>query len=84
MTMISKRRKRLVAVEISMAGLSGVLAGVTIFWRDWLELLFHWDPDHHSGTAEFLLIVGLAALSLVLGCAARWQTVRWTTANAPS
>jgi hypothetical protein len=81
---ISKARKRLLAAEISLAGLSGVLAVVTIFWRDWLELLFGWDPDHHNGSAEILIIAGLAAVSLLLGVVARWQTVRWTTANAPS
>jgi hypothetical protein len=82
--MITRTRKRLIAAEIIGAGLSGFLAVVTIFWRDWLELLFGWDPDHHNGTAEILLIAGLAALSLLLGCVARWQRARWATAAAAS
>lgn len=81
--MITGMRKRLITAEILMAGLSGLLGAVTIFWRDWLELFFGWDPDHHSGTAEILLIAGLAALSVTLGCVARWQRTRWAAASAP-
>ena len=82
--MISKARKRLLAAELSLAGVSGILAVVTIFWRDWIEVISGWDPDHHNGTAEVFIIAGLAALSLLLGGVARWQTVRWTTAAAHS
>ena len=79
---MDKIRKRLIAAEIALAGLTGLLAVVSIFWRDWLEILFHADPDHHSGTTELLFIVGLAMLSVLLGCAARWQVVRWRRAAA--
>ena len=74
---MSKTRKRLIAVETVLAGLAGMLAALTIFWRDWIEILFGWDPDHHSGTAELLIIAGLACVGLLLGFVARWQTVRW-------
>jgi hypothetical protein len=79
---MSRLRKRLIAVEAVLASLAGLMAIVSIFWRDWLEALFRWDPDHHSGTAELLIIAGLAAASLLLGAAARWQAVRWTRAAA--
>lgn len=79
---MNKMRKRLIAVETALAGLAGLLAIVSIFWRDWIEILFQTDPDHHSGTTELVLIVGLAALSVLLGCAARWQAVRWRKAAA--
>jgi hypothetical protein len=79
---VNKMRRRLIAVETALAGLAGLLAVVSIFWRDWLEILFHADPDHHSGSAELLIIVGLAALSVLLGSAARWQVVRWRRAAA--
>ena len=79
---MSKIRKRLIAAETALAGLAGLLAVVSIFWRDWLEIVFHADPDHHSGSTELLLIAGLAALSVLLGCAARWQVVRWRRAAA--
>lgn len=81
---MSKVQKRLVAIETVLAGLTGLLAIVTIFWRDWLETLFGWDPDHHNGTAELVIIGALAAVSVLLGIAARWQTVRWRRLAAVS
>lgn len=77
---MNKMRKRLIAVETTLAGLAGLLAVVSMFWRDWLEILFRADADHHTGTAELLIIVGLAVMSVLLGCAARWQAVRWRRA----
>ncbi len=79
---MSMLRKRLVAAEAVLASLAGLMAIVSIFWRSWIEAVFGWDPDHHSGAAELLIIAGLAAVSLVLGAAARWQTVRWKRAAA--
>ena len=79
---MNKMRKRLIVAETAVAGLAGFLAVLTIFWRDWLEMLFSWDPDHHSGTAELALIAALAVTSLLLGCIARWQVVRWRRAEA--
>lgn len=75
-------RKRLIVIETALAALAGLLAVVSVFWRDWLEIGFRWDPDHHSGTAELTLIAGLAVLSVLLGCTARWQAVRWRKAAA--
>jgi tetrahydromethanopterin S-methyltransferase subunit E len=76
--MMSKTRRRLIAAETVAAVLAGLLAAVTVFWRDWLEILFRVDPDHHSGAAELVIVAGLASLSLLLAVAARWQAVRWT------
>jgi hypothetical protein len=81
---MSRMQKRLVGFETAVAGLAGLLAIVTIFWRDWLEMMFGWDPDHHNGTAELMIIGALAAVSVLLGSAARWQTVRWKRAVAVS
>jgi len=79
---MNKMRKRLILAETVVAGLTGFVAVLTIFWRDWLEVLFRADPDHHNGTAEFAIIAGLAVTSLLLGCIARWQVVRWRRAAA--
>jgi hypothetical protein len=81
---MSLMRKRLIAVEAVLASFAGLLAIVSVFWRDWIEILFHWDPDHHNGSAELLTMVSLAALCLLLGSAARWQTLRWRRAASIS
>lgn len=49
------------------SGLALVTAGaatVTAIWPDWIELVFHWNPDHGSGSAEWR-IVAIAALTAV-------------------
>jgi hypothetical protein len=61
--------------ELVAALAAGVLGIVTIFWRDWIEALTGWDPDQHSGGAEWLVVAALLAISAVLGAAAarRWR-----------
>jgi hypothetical protein len=81
---MSRMRKRLIAVEAALASFAGILAIISVFWRYWIEILLHWDPDHHNGSAELLTIVSLASLSLLLGSTARWQAVRWRRAAALS
>jgi hypothetical protein len=82
MTTMSNRQKRLIAAEAVLASVAGTLAVVTVFWRDWIEFLFGWDPDHHNGSAELAIIIGLACIAVVLGITARWQAVRWRRAAA--
>jgi hypothetical protein len=65
-------QRSLAYIETALAALAGLLAVITIFWRDWIEGLTGWDPDHHNGSFEVLIILGLAAASVVLGLAARW------------
>jgi hypothetical protein len=79
-----KTQKRLIAAEAAAASLAGLLAILSVFCRDWIEILFQWDPDHHNGGAELVIIVGLASLSVLLGSSAGWQTVRWRRAAAMS
>lgn len=64
--MTASRTKRLFQAESALAVLTGALAVLTIFWRDWIEGLTGWDPDHHSGSAEVAIIIALAAVSVVL------------------
>jgi hypothetical protein len=59
------------AFESAIALLTGSLGVVTLFWHDWIEALTGWDPDHHSGTAEWLIVAVLLAVSVVMGLAAR-------------
>ncbi len=70
-----KNASRLGKIEISLAGLSGLLGIVTLFWHDWLEVT-GWDPDHHNGTAEWFIAAALILLAVGLGMLARRETRR--------
>jgi hypothetical protein len=64
-------RVLLVWIEAFLAGLTGVLGVVTIFWRDWIEMLTGWDPDHHNGSVEVGLVVVLLLMSVTCAVVAR-------------
>lgn len=65
-----KDGSRLYKIETTLAAISGVLGVVTLFWHDWLEVT-GWDPDNHSGSAEWIIAVVLLAVALTLGALAR-------------
>jgi hypothetical protein len=63
----------LVRVEIAVALVAGLLGIVTVFWHDWIEAVGGWDPDHHSGSLEWLIVAALLAVSVTAGLLARRQ-----------
>lgn len=65
-----KDGSRLYKIETTLAAISGVLGLVTLVWHDWLEVT-GWDPDNHSGSAEWIIAVVLIAVALTLGALAR-------------
>ena len=64
----SKVRARLEAILALCAGILGIL---TIFWHDWIEALTGWDPDHHNGSVEWIVVIGLLTISAAMGLVAR-------------
>jgi hypothetical protein len=64
----SKVRARLEAIVALCAGILGIL---TIFWPDWIEALTGWDPDHHNGSVEWIVAIGLLTISAAIGLVAR-------------
>jgi hypothetical protein len=66
-----KPSKIRVGLETAIALLMGLLGVVTIFWHDWIEALTGWDPDHHNGSLEWLIVAGLLVAAVAMGTAAR-------------
>lgn len=58
-------------VETAVALCAGVLGILTTFWHDWIEAITGWDPDHHNGTVEWLIVVVLLVVAVALGTLAR-------------
>lgn len=63
-------------VDTTLAGLSGALFVLTIFWHDWLEAL-GFDPDHHNGSAERWIVGALFVVFIAFSVSAR---VEWRRA----
>jgi undecaprenyl pyrophosphate phosphatase UppP len=63
--------KFLVRLEAAIAAIAAVLGITTIFWRDWIEALTGWDPDHHNGSFEWLIVSVLLIIAVTLGLLAR-------------
>ena len=64
-------------VESAAALAFATFAVLTIVWRDWVEIVFRIDPDHHSGALEWL-IVGITfalAVGLAFGARHEWRMV---------
>jgi hypothetical protein len=74
---MTRSQKALIILENAIGALCAILAAVTIVWRDWIEIIFNWDPDHHSGAAEIGIIFGLALTGGAFVRIARWQNRRW-------
>ena len=64
--------------EALVASVAGLLCVLTLIWRDWIEVMFGWDPDHHSGSLEWTVVVGLALASVFFAAMARtdWRRSR--------
>ena len=58
-------------IEVSLGVLTGILGVSTIVWRDWIEALTGWSPDHHNGSAEFGLVAVLLIISVTCAAVAR-------------
>jgi len=53
-------------VKTLVGSATGILFLATLFARDWIETLFGWDPDQHSGSVEWLIVVGLFVVTAML------------------
>jgi hypothetical protein len=65
-------------LESALATVSALLLVVTVFWREWIEVVFRVNPDGGSSAAEWLVVVALGIISAVAALAARleWRRLR--------
>ena len=73
------------AVETAVAAAGLAASVLTLLRADWIEILFGFDPDHHSGSAEWLILGILLAVVAVAFTLARfeWRRLRVTSGSAP-
>ena len=62
---------------------TGVLSVVTPIWPDWIEAISGWDPDHHDGSAEWMIVTALLLVTAtMLAMVAReWQQLKVAKAS---
>jgi hypothetical protein len=72
---MSRRVRSRFWLELGLASLTGILLLVTLASREWIEAVTGWDPDRHSGSLEWAIVLGLLALTaLAAGTAyAEWR-----------
>jgi len=68
-------------VETGLSGATAILAILTVFSREWIELLTGWDPDHGDGWLEWAIVIVLGVVALIFGAVARaeWRQTRPVT-----
>jgi hypothetical protein len=76
------RLRRRFWLETVAGSITGCLAVATLFWHDWIEAVFGVDPDKGNGSAEWLIVVALLAVSIILAASARLEWRRAQLAEA--
>jgi hypothetical protein len=69
--------KTLLAVDIAFAVFFTAIFVATVFWPDWIELVFGANPDGGNGQSEWTIVAtsGLLAVASIIVARIRWR--RW-------
>jgi hypothetical protein len=67
-------------IEAGSAGVSALALVLTVVWPDWIELVLGVDPDHHSGSAEWLVVAVCTLFTVTFSVLARFEWRRGTLA----
>ena len=67
--------------ELGLGVASTVFALLTLAWKDWLEIVFKVDPDHHSGSLEWVIVAVAVAITVITFAAARIEWRKAATAS---
>jgi hypothetical protein len=62
--------------ESIFSSVAGILAIITSFWHDWIEIVFGTDPDSGNGSAEWLVVSILLLVAVILAVGARYEWKR--------
>lgn len=71
--MTRRTRGVLFGLETALACGALTFAVITAIWQDWIEIVFSIDPDKHSGSLEWLIVVACLAVAVICGVVARAQ-----------
>jgi hypothetical protein len=76
--MTNSQRRRF-WIEVVLGLVCGALFLLTLLWRDWIEGVFGWDPDEHSGSLEWGILIVLLAVTIAFAVHARTLWLRWAS-----
>jgi len=65
-------------LEVIGAAVTGLAAAITAIVPDWIEEVFHVDPDSGNGSLEWLIVAALALATVALSALA-WRERRGLT-----
>jgi hypothetical protein len=65
-------------LEVIGAAVTGLAAVITAIVPDWIEEVFHVDPDAGNGSLEWLIVLALALATVTLSALA-WRERRRLT-----
>ena len=70
--MLNTLRKRF-WLETGVAIVTGILFVVTLIRNDWIEIVFHVDPDNNNGSFEWLIVGVLVVATIALFILASYE-----------
>jgi hypothetical protein len=70
-------------LEAGLSAFSAVLFALTFVWHDWIEMVFSVDPDHSSGSLEWVIVACTFFLTVACALGARHEW-RATARQFPS
>jgi hypothetical protein len=67
--------KTRLAIETALAVIFAAIFVATMFWPDWIELVFGADPDEGNGQFEWAIVAisGLLAIASIIAARMEWR-----------
>lgn len=72
---MKQQMRRRFWIELILAVVNIALLALTIVWTEWIEFVFHVDPDAGSGELEWVIVGVTLVLTVAFSLLARldWQ-----------